>query len=287
MNHQQSKLRFDQKLLLILVKNVWILPAIMSAIIIAGCFVPYIISVHYERVYPILPYISDAGAQLPAAPYFSQILDFGGVIVIIVFWLRFVQINYYLTVMIAEPSESIDMEKQSKTTTTENKKLIKRLHLRNMIALIFGVIGGFGIISVGNFRDTENLTLHNTSVIVMVAAFSVLMIENIIIAYHLNQKFHIESCPITWIILKIITFIFIINLLISLIILFRKNHKALLDSDKRANWQPNMDGYPIHLSCTISEYIFFITYSLIFLIFAKRFYQFKQWDKTFFKYLLN
>lgn len=81
--------------------------------------------------------------------------------------------------MIAEPSESIDMEKQSKTTTTENKKLIKRLHLRNMIALIFGVIGGFGIISVGNFRDTENLTLHNTSVIIMVAAFSVLMIENV------------------------------------------------------------------------------------------------------------
>ena len=41
MIHQQSsKLRLDQKFLLILIQNAWILPTIISALCIAGCLVP-------------------------------------------------------------------------------------------------------------------------------------------------------------------------------------------------------------------------------------------------------
>ncbi|XP_075681201.1 DNA damage-regulated autophagy modulator protein 1-like [Dermatophagoides pteronyssinus] len=295
MNHQQSsKLRLDQKFLLILIQNAWILPTIISALCIAGCLVPYILSVHYERVYPILPYISDAGARLPAAAYFSQILDFAGVIAITIFWLRFLQINYYLTVSIVEQNqqnfELDNMEKQSKTITNNNnnnEKLIKRLHLCNLIILIVGIIGSFSLISIGNFRESENLAFHNTSVMILAGSFSILMIGNIIVAYYLNRKFQIESLPITWIILEILTHIAIFNLIISVLILLKINPNVLLDSDKRANWQPNMDGYLLHLSSTISEYLFFIIHSIVFLIFAKRFYQFKHWDKILFKIMLN
>lgn len=83
------------------------------------------------------------------------------------------------------------MEKQSKTITNNNnnnEKLIKRLHLCNLIILIVGIIGSFSLISIGNFRESENLPLHNTSVMILAGSFSILMIGNVSMFFVLSKK---------------------------------------------------------------------------------------------------
>lgn len=158
----------------------------------------YIICVYHGQVNPFLPYISDVGTQLPAAGYFSQILDTIGVIIMVIFYIRYRQIDYFLitvTISNVEQTNNDDnnMEKQMTDGKMIDKKLLQRLHLRNIIALIASIVAGFCVISIGNFRASEYLTLHCISVLVMVIAHSILVIENVcIIQMQMWIEFKIE-----------------------------------------------------------------------------------------------
>ncbi|XP_046912848.2 DNA damage-regulated autophagy modulator protein 2 [Dermatophagoides farinae] len=277
--------RIDRKLLLILVKYVWLLPILAGILIAAACLVPYIICVYHGQVNPFLPYISDAGTQLPAAGYFSQILDTIGVIIMVIFYIRYRQIDYFLitvTISNVEQTNNDDnnMEKQMTDGKMIDKKLLQRLHLRNIIALIASIVAGFCVISIGNFRASEYLTLHCISVLVMVIAHSILVIENIIISYHLNRLYKIENRPTSLIILMNIAHLAAIMLAISSIMSWKQNRPFIMDNESRFHWPPNTNGYWWHITSTVSEYIYFTDAMIMFFIFGRRFYQFHQWDRV-------
>lgn len=55
--------------------HLWIFPFFVATLKIIICIVPYILSVKYGTVDPLLPYVSDAGGLPPGSFVLSQIMD--------------------------------------------------------------------------------------------------------------------------------------------------------------------------------------------------------------------
>ncbi|KAH7644453.1 autophagy modulator [Dermatophagoides farinae] len=271
-NHNVNiRIRFDQKCWAIFKNNAYIFAYVLAIVIIPACFVPYVVSVYFGQVPPILPYISDAAAFKPATGYFAQLLDIIVMLGALVCIARFKQIHYYISVVLDEQKNSID----------ENK--LSRLHLQNFLSLASFAIAGFGMVMIGNFPGVDYMILHMTGVYLFIIFSLIQHFIMISIMRKLYRYGRLESHPTSVIIVVSTLFVSITVCHVAVSISYVHHPESIIfNHNARIQWQANQPGYVWHVVSTASEFVYFLMFVPYFWSIGHRMQSFKQWDRIHF-----
>ncbi|OTF76206.1 hypothetical protein BLA29_005488 [Euroglyphus maynei] len=265
-----SQLRFDQKCWSLFINNVAIFAQVLAILIIFACFVPYAVSVHFGLVPTILPYISDAATFIPAAGFFSQLLDTIVMLGAIVCIARFKQIRYYLTVILAEQTEKYSIDQDE----------LSRLHLENFLSLSSYGIAGIGMVMIGNFPVMQYIFLHMVGVYLYIIFSAIHLLAMISIMRKLHRFGRLETHPTTIIVIVVILIISAVVFHLALFMAdFHHSANTIVNHMARIYWTADQPGYEWHvLSCTF-EFLYFLMFVPYFWSVGHRMHSFKQWDR--------
>ena len=118
----------------------WIKPhhviILMVLSMVLSIFVGYAISVGYNHVEALFPYISDTGARPPGSCAFGLLLNIGGMFTFIIMYLRHSQYE--------------------KFHARDNR----RHHVVNDVTMFLGFIAALGALIVANFQETSVISMH-------------------------------------------------------------------------------------------------------------------------------
>ncbi|KAK5650452.1 hypothetical protein RI129_001481 [Pyrocoelia pectoralis] len=179
--------------------------------------VSYIIAVYDGHVYPLLPYISDTGTLSPESCIFGQMMNIGAVITMMAIYLRYRQVKLVL--------DAEDM---------------KAMSILNTLSLYSGVVACLGISFVGNFQETNFLSLH------LIGAGTVVLNGIFICTIHQHLDFDISKrmCYIR-------VFFTILTIILATLCLIFSIISILMHGQKKSK---ENRGYRYRLVATFCEY---------------------------------
>ncbi|XP_075586302.1 DNA damage-regulated autophagy modulator protein 2 [Dermatophagoides farinae] len=239
-------------------RHLWIFPLILSTLLIILCIIPYIMSIHYGNVDPLLPYVSDTGGLSPGSMVFSQIIDFIAILIFITCWIRYKQIKFYL----------------NNNFIGKNLDYLNRLHRMNRHSFWLMIISGIGAIGVGNIRTTEFYPLHVVNALTVFISACIYACYSTHLARILYREYGIESQPITMMFCAIITSISMVMVLIfeSINRYQVGNEKFENNNQFRMHWpQTDKESYYVHVTATTFEWIMIFTFAIFILCLCRRF----------------
>ncbi|XP_062583347.1 uncharacterized protein LOC134245103 [Saccostrea cucullata] len=206
-----------------------IFPVFIVVYVPISFFITYGIAVGNGHVAPGFPYISDTGSLPPESCVFGQLLNIGAVIVSVVFYIRYKQIETY-----------------------QHDCPVRRITNVNRAAFVLGLMAAFGISLVGNFQDVNVVVVH------LIGAFLAFVIGAIYCCLQTYLSFKLpdiqgSSRKLAQIrlVICVLDFIFIVTILIASKLATEDKPEGL----KARCWTPGKSGYAAHLTSTISEWI--------------------------------
>ncbi|KAH7644073.1 DNA damage-regulated autophagy modulator protein 2 [Dermatophagoides farinae] len=252
--------------------NLWILGFLGSLSIPLLCGLSYALTWQKGHYHPIFPYVSDSASFLPAANYFSQLLDMIAIIFTITIWARYKQFKYYLTRLLPN----------STNKHINNPYKLRLLHQMNFYFLIFGLIAPFGLVLIGNFRIVENMTGHMFGVTVLFGFIPIIMLIQIYLIEQLYRCDRIESRAISLMIITSFNIIstFTSSLTALIAVLYHGSPFKYWDNNFRLYWSSDMDGYEWHLASTIAEWAAIISFAPLLFSTSQRLRLFQHWDQV-------
>ncbi|KAH9417195.1 DNA damage-regulated autophagy modulator protein [Dermatophagoides pteronyssinus] len=105
----------------------------------------YYITVSNDFVDPLFPYISDIVGHPPVACYFSMFIDLLSILAFITGFFRYKQLQFLLI------NKNFD-----ENDNDSKKQCLQNLNYNSLISLW---ITSFGLLMIGNFRETENILI--------------------------------------------------------------------------------------------------------------------------------
>ncbi|KAH7644072.1 hypothetical protein HUG17_6434 [Dermatophagoides farinae] len=254
-------------------RQLWLIPFINGIMIVIACVIPYIVTVLKGLIYPIWPMVSDAGAILPAASYFSTFLDIIAALTAFVGIILYKQIHYYR----CELNQRLPLG--SKHNNDDEYKNIDHLKLCNRIIIIMTIFMSTGLVLTGNFRSTENLTGHMIGVTLFLPS-GLLFGCALIYVYEILYSHGIQSKPITTTIIIMIGIVFTIGCGIFTISSVLKYGSIwdMWNNELRLHWKPMMPGYWLHTMGNVCEWIALLSFGPLNIIISRRFRLFQYWN---------
>lgn len=203
------------------------------------------------HINPILPYISDTAVLPPESAIFSQILNFGTLLLAVFYYIRYKNIK-----------------NQCKHKSYQNINLIQSL---NRSSLYCGVLMMMGLSVLANFRNGESDFVQLMHYIGAAVGFVPATID---MALHAKIAFETKS-PKLGKIRAVMCFIVATNFtvytvfsFVSISIFGIENYR---DVEKRLNWNCHQTGYYYHILSAFSEWVSIIIFSPYFATFIPEF----------------
>lgn len=206
-----------------------VVPIFIVIFVPVSFLITYIIAVYNKHVEPGFPYISDTGTLPPESCVFGLLLNFGAVVAMVMFYIRYKQISTYQT----------EIDRPDRVLTNVNKA-----------ALGAGLLSAFGISVVGNFQET------NVQIVHLFGAFLAFGFGIVYSCLQTYLSFKLPEIPGSTrsirrgrAVICVLDVVFLIILVVATPVAFQ---------DRPTNprkWTPDEPGYGPHLTSTISEWI--------------------------------
>lgn len=229
------------------------LPIIIAVYLPVSFIITYSIAVGNDHVEPGFPYISDTGTRSPESCVFGQLLNIGAALAGIIIYTRYRQKLYHF----------------------EGSGRRGLLNL-NTAAFIIGMLTIFGVSLVGNFQETNVLTVHLIGAFLAFAVGFVYMVLQTIISYK-SQSFNIAGNTLFITKFRILLCVADVILLIMLSIMtLVAGEKGPGPGIEIYEWTSDHPGYAEHLVATISEWLVAFITVIYFATFYKEFKHFRM-----------
>ncbi|XP_060605840.1 DNA damage-regulated autophagy modulator protein 2-like isoform X1 [Ruditapes philippinarum] len=229
------------------------LPIIIAVYLPASFIITYSIAVGNDHVEPGFPYISDTGTRSPESCVFGQLLNIGAALAGIIIYTRYRQSLYHFE--------------------GSGRRVLLNL---NTAAFIIGMLTIFGISLVGNFQETNVLTVHLIGAYLAFAVGFVYMVLQTIISYK-SLSFNTAGNTL------FITKFRILLCVADVILLIMLSVMTLVAGEKGPgpgieiyDWTSDHPGYAEHLVATISEWLVAFITVIYFATFYKEFKHFRM-----------
>nr|XP_027195588.1 DNA damage-regulated autophagy modulator protein 1-like [Dermatophagoides pteronyssinus] len=252
---------YKQKFYHIFQQYLWIFPLIIGFLFPVFCVILYVDKLVSNDLHPILPLISDLGSKPPVAGYVAQIFDTIAILNLLTVYARYEQVKFYI-------------EKYFQNSSID---ICRRLKQNNKYFTISGCGFSLGVITLGNFRNTEQPMEHGIGFIIMSCILGYIFFTTKICDDLYSFK-RIESQPST---IRCCGWIILISLIMSALFLIIAVSQLdsiyhWFDNNQRLNWKPNHPGYIWFTLGTFSEWFFVNWCSIYFFSISHRIHIFNR-----------
>lgn len=204
----------------------------------------YIAAVLQGQVVPTVPYISDAATYSPESCVFGQLINIGCVLLGIVVYIRYRQIQQLMY-------HHLELASSSKL---------------NLIAMWVGMASCFGCSIVANFQETNVRIVHFVGAFTCFGFGTIYFWLQAIISYNVSPFTHFIRLAHIRIVLAALSTIFFIVVAVTGII----SHIQFNGDDPR-KWYPSDGGWKYHVASSISEWIVATIFCFYILSFSDEF----------------
>ena len=194
------------------------LPFLLTLLIGGGIVVCYCMAVGNGHVEAAFPYISDTGTFAPESCVFTLVMNLAGVVAIAIFTLRYLHVVQY------------------------NRGCSDGIQRINTAALLSGYVSAFGIMVIGAFQVTNQLTVHFIGALMAFIGGTVYMFLIASLGFRRDVKFGVNERPYA----KARMIMAVVSAL-SIIIMIATTQVSL----SFILW----NSYNIHLVSTVSEWV--------------------------------
>ncbi|KAL4224879.1 hypothetical protein ACF0H5_015575 [Mactra antiquata] len=215
-------------------KHHW-LPVFIALYLPISFIITYSIAVANDHVEPGFPYISDTGTKSPESCVFGQLLNIGAVIAGIIVYVRYRHIHTHFVTM-------------------HGRNGIIKL---NQAAFVCGMMTNLGVSLVGNFQETNIISVHLFGAFLAFGIGFVYMILQTIISYK-SDDVAVPGTSLNIRRFRLILCIADVILLLTLTIVSQmaiRKWKNKNEEDSRQKWSANDPGYTEHVIATSSEWV--------------------------------
>ena len=210
------------------------LPFLLTLLIGGGIVVCYCMAVGNGHVEAAFPYISDTGTFAPESCVFTLFMNLAGVVAIAIFTLRYLHVVQY------------------------NRGCSDGIQRINTAALLSGYVSAFGIMVVGAFQATNQLTVHFIGALMAFIGGTVYMFLIASLGFRRDVKFGVNERPYA----KARMIMAVVSALSFIIMIATAQISFILwNSEKHDNsrglqlWRKTDKDYNIHLVATVSEWV--------------------------------
>ncbi|XP_067000461.2 DNA damage-regulated autophagy modulator protein 2 [Anabrus simplex] len=204
----------------------------------------YVVAVLLKHVEADFPYISDTGTYSPESCVFGQLMNFGTMLLTLVIYVRFRQVNEYYS---------------SYSLSSQVLKL-------NRLGVWFGLVSCLGLSFVANFQETNVLTVHLAGAFLCFGFGTVYFWIQAVCSYHMHPLANSISVAHLRLALAMICTVFFILLSITGVI----SHIQYKGTNPR-KWYPEDGGWELHVVSTASEWVVAIAFCIYILSFSQEF----------------
>ncbi|CAJ0602087.1 unnamed protein product [Cylicocyclus nassatus] len=149
-------------------RHVWLVPVAAALCAMIGMIGGYVIGVANGHLLPLLPFISDGGAQSPEASIFGQFLNLASFFYVITFYIRHRQtVEYYY--------HRLNWEQT-------------KWRYASLALMYVGFVSALGLSLVANFREYEIEAVHNIGALMAFIALIIYAWGQVIIGYALIPR---------------------------------------------------------------------------------------------------
>lgn len=222
------------------------LPVATSVWFMFTFVITYIIAVAKKDVYYLFPYISETGSLPPASCVFSQFLNLGALLMLVALYVRYRQVDYDIK--------------------TQNIKLSPKW---NTVGFKFGVASCLGVSIVGNFQESNVISVHLIGAIMAFGVGSVYfgLQTRISYAYVSARK---RSIPKWLFYMRLLLSVPLVPMFLLIFIfggLAMSEYPDIIGKN-RAWWTEDYGGYGFRIASTFTEWILAITIFIYILTFT-------------------
>lgn len=217
-------------------KNLHIIPTLVCLITPVTFIVTFILSVYYGHVFPLIPYISDTGANFPESCVFSQFLNIAALLLSCCVYVRGLQVDIFATFKF---------------------RVGRRLRL-NTLATYIGYVSCLGLSVVANFQVNRLKPVHYIGAAMCFLGGAVYFIFQTMFSYYMGKEFQSKCTFITRCVLCSCAAFFLIVAITAGI------EPGPKDS---MHWKPTDPGYNWHIISTSAEWLLALTQSCLVLTF--------------------
>ncbi|XP_075680216.1 uncharacterized protein LOC142646079 isoform X2 [Dermatophagoides pteronyssinus] len=226
----------------------------------------WIFSFTIPLTFPLILILSDIVGHPPVACYFSMFIDLLSILAFITGFFRYKQLQFLLI------NKNFDNDNND-----SKKQCLQNLNYNSLISLW---ITSFGLLMIGNFRETENMFVHIIGFFVFWLPITYYMFIMIKLNDNIDDYKNNNNNDI--IIIKLLTWLSTITLSIFVISIPISSYKhgnllANFDNQIRQHWPKNDSGYIWHTFGAINEWIGFLTLMLFFSLIGLRLRSFKYY----------
>ncbi|XP_069696588.1 DNA damage-regulated autophagy modulator protein 2-like [Periplaneta americana] len=223
-------------------KKLYLLPVFLFLFLPASVLITLAISIIYDHVSPVFPYISDTGAFPPESCIFGLLLNFAAYTMLGSIYMRYLQVEYYVT---AKPGKGVG-------------------HNFNKVTAIIGAVSCLGLDIVANFQVISLIDVHMTGAMLCFGTGIVYFALQVWISYKIPgvTSKHVLLVRTVFVILCCTATIITIGAGIAAYRIYPGTYE-----DAR-HWKREEPGWELHLVSTISEWIMCMLYSFLMLSFV-------------------
>ncbi|XP_063072033.1 DNA damage-regulated autophagy modulator protein 2b isoform X2 [Engraulis encrasicolus] len=201
----------------------------------------YITAVLLDHVDPLVPYISDTGAEAPERCVFGIMLNISAFLGIATTYVRYKQV-------------------QALTDAGETK-----LHRLNLVGVVLGWTSSLGMCVVGNFQKTTIFSVHVAGAIMTFGVGALYIMVQTGVSYYMQP--HVHAKAMFWARFGVGAWSTASSISMFVASMIMYSSLPGVDLSKKLHWIPGETGYTAHLISTISEWslafsfvCFFFTY---------------------------
>ncbi|XP_014283554.1 DNA damage-regulated autophagy modulator protein 2 [Halyomorpha halys] len=221
-------------------RNLHVIPTLVCLITPLTFVATYLLSVYYQHVYPVFPYISDTGAESPESSIFSQFINISALLLGGCVYIRGLQVAKFA-----------------------NFKFKIGPHLRlHCIATWIGYGSCLGLSMVANFQVNKLKSVHYMGACLCFLGGTVYFVLQTIFSYYMAQLYDGKTIFICRCILCSLS---------TVLLLAAISAGIAPGPDDSFHWTPRDPDYGWHLVSTSSEWLLALTQSLMVLTFLPEF----------------
>lgn len=220
-------------------------PIIVFVLFEATFIGTYLFAISKGHVAPSVPYISDTAANSPESCFFGQLINIGCVLLGIVIYIRFRQVQQLIY-------HHPELKSSAKI---------------NVIALWLGIGSCLGCSMVANFQETNALTMH------FIGAYGLFGLGSLylLVQAYLTYNYHSYApCAVGLAYTRFALAILCIILFVVVTVTGVIASKHFKGKDPR-KWYPSDGGWEYHVVSSISEWILATLFCLYILTFTNEF----------------
>ncbi|KAK4883222.1 hypothetical protein RN001_006541 [Aquatica leii] len=231
------------------------LPAISCCWFIITFATTYFIAVFYKHVYPVLPYISETGANPPESCIFGQMLNIGAFLLSLNMYVRYRQVDFAIK--------------------SNNVRISQKW---NEISVVIGYLICLGITVVGNFQQNTVLYIHLIGALVTFGGTAIMFILQTRISFALRSFY--EKHP-TYGVGEYIVYFRLILTICYIIFFIALCIFSFVSVEEFTGinynwWTEEHGGYFWHVLSTSSEWFLVVTLVLHLITVVLRYYLFNK-----------